>query len=364
MQITLRVMAAVALIGNLLGCLKPMQTLGHPWKIGAALASSDGFSCKKCVWCPQGANFAAFFCHKIAGMSAPSLPIEDLPGRPEHERRLARALLGTLTEYSLIAEGDRILVAVSGGKDSYTLLDLLWQARRRAPVRFDLVAVHLDQGQPGYDGEPLRAWLARFGAPFEILRVDTYPIVLRLSEGGGTYCAPCSRLRRGALYGAAERLGCNKVALGHHREDALETLLMNLLYGGRLQAMPARYRTDDGRFEVIRPLIECAEADIAAYAAARGYPILPCNLCGSQEGLKREAVARLIDGLEAEVPDVRAVMLRALKNVHPGHLLDAEVASAWAQGRAAAGPPAGPAGPGDRSRPAPSWRRALRVLDS
>jgi tRNA 2-thiocytidine biosynthesis protein TtcA len=239
-------------------------------------------------------------------------------------------MLRTVQAYGLIEKGDRILVAVSGGKDSYTLLDLLWEARKRSPVPFDLVAVHLDQRQPGYDGRPLEEWLAALGAPYEILHEDTYSIVRALTAEGGTYCAPCSRLRRGILYGAAERLGCNKIALGHHREDTLETLLMNLFYGGKLQAMPARYRTDDGRFQVIRPLIECAERDIAAHAARAGYPILPCNLCGSQSGLKREAMAQLLTTLEAQIPDVRAVMLNALKNVRPSHLLDPEVGQVWA----------------------------------
>lgn len=235
----------------------------------------------------------------------------------------------TIAGYGLLAAGDRVLVAVSGGKDSYTLLDLLLRSQRRAPIPFELMAVHLDQGQPGYDGRPLVEWLARSGAPFEVLRQDTYSIVLELTRDGGTYCGPCSRLRRGILYSAAERLGCNKIALGHHREDTIETLLLNLCYGGKLQAMPARYRTDDGRFEVIRPLIECAEADIAAYAAERRFPILPCNLCGSQEGLKREAMARLLDTLEQQIPDVRQVMLHALQNVRPSHLLDRAVGAAW-----------------------------------
>ena len=242
-----------------------------------------------------------------------------------------RTMNRSITSYGLIAPGDRILVAISGGKDSYTMLDLLWQARLRAPIEFTLVAVHLDQGQPGYDGRPLREWLQRSGIPFEILHQDTYSIVKELVEEGGTYCAPCSRLRRGALYTAAERLGCNKLALGHHREDTLNTLLLNLLYAGKLQAMPAAYRTDDGRFEVIRPLIECAEADLAAHAEHAGYPILPCNLCGSQDGLKRKQVAELVSKLEETIPDVRAVMLHALQNVRPSHLLDPEVAQAWAQ---------------------------------
>ena len=245
---------------------------------------------------------------------------------------LARAMAGTIHAHRLVRGGDRILVAVSGGKDSYTLLELLAEARRKSPVPFELVAFHLDQGQPGYDGGPLRQWLERSGVPFEIHHEDTYTAVLAESAaagGGRTYCRVCSRLRRGILYAAAERLGCNKVALGHHRDDALETFLLNLLYAGRLQAMPATYRSNDGRFEVIRPLIACAEDEIAAWAAHAGYPILPCNLCGSQENLKRDAVAALLLDLERQIPNVRSVMMAALANVRPTHLLDREVAQAW-----------------------------------
>jgi len=237
-------------------------------------------------------------------------------------RALSKQMTRTIAGYGLLAAGDHVLVAVSGGKDSYTLLDLLWHARARAPFDFEITAVHLDQAQPGYDGRALAQWLADFGAPHQILREDTYSVVLERTAPGGTYCAVCSRLRRGILYTAAERLGCNKIALGHHRDDSLETLLMNLFYGGKLQAMPAGYTTDDGRFQVIRPLIECAEADIAEHARNVGYPILPCNLCGSQDGLRREAMAKLLCQLERDSPDVRAVMLAALKNVSPTHLLD------------------------------------------
>jgi tRNA 2-thiocytidine biosynthesis protein TtcA len=239
--------------------------------------------------------------------------------------RLRRQMTRTIAAWDLVAPGDRVMVAMSGGKDSYTLLDLLWDARARAPFRFDVVAVHLDQGQPGYDGEPLRAWLERFGAPFEIVHKDTYSKVIELVEDGKSYCGPCSRMRRGILYGVAERLGCSKIALGHHRDDALETLLMNLFFAGRLQAMPAGYTTDDGRFRVIRPLVECAEADIAAHAQAAAYPILPCNLCGSQDGLQRDEMAKLLDALEKKHPHVRQVMLNALRNVQPSHLLDPHV---------------------------------------
>src|SRR5690606_39980605 len=162
-------------------------------------------------------------------------------------RRIARQMTKTIATWNLLAEGDHVMVAVSGGKDSYTLLDLLWEARSKAPFRFDLTAVHLDQGQPGYDGAPLRAWLEAFGAPYRIERRDTYSTVVELVPDGKSYCGPCSRMRRGVLYRVAEELGCNKIALGHHRDDTLETLLMNLFYAGKLQAMPARYTTDDGR---------------------------------------------------------------------------------------------------------------------
>ncbi|HVR73531.1 MAG TPA: tRNA 2-thiocytidine(32) synthetase TtcA, partial [Planctomycetota bacterium] len=243
--------------------------------------------------------------------------------------KLSRTMLRTVGDHGLISEGDRILVAVSGGKDSYTMLDLLWGSLRKSPVRFELIAVHLDQGQPGYDGRALEEWLKGFGAPHEIIREDTYSIVLEQAAEKSSYCAPCSRLRRGILYTTAARIGCNKIALGHHRDDALETLLMNLFHAGRLQAMPARYSTNDGRFEVIRPLIECAEDEIALHASGAGYPIIPCKLCGSQPGLQRDAAARLLASLEREIPGVRGIMLSALKNVRPSHLLDREVAEAW-----------------------------------
>ena len=246
-------------------------------------------------------------------------------------QKLSRTMLGTVTERQLIEQGDRILVAISGGKDSYTMLDLLWGARRKAPIDFELIAYHLDQAQPGYDGTALREWLEGLGVPFEIAREDTYTIEMKNAEQdpGATYCRVCSRLRRGILYTAADRHGCNKIALGHHRDDGLETLLLNLFYAGRLQAMPATYTTNDGRFEVIRPLIECAEAEIARHARNAGYPILPCNLCGSQTDLKRRSVAEILAQLEQRIPNLRQVMLAATKNVRPSHLLDREVAEAW-----------------------------------
>ncbi|HSK01840.1 MAG TPA: tRNA 2-thiocytidine(32) synthetase TtcA, partial [Kofleriaceae bacterium] len=238
------------------------------------------------------------------------------------ERRLYREVKGTCERYALLAPGDRVLVAMSGGKDSYTLFHLLTRLVPRLPFAVELIAVHLDQVQPGYDGAGLRAYLEASGQRFEILREDTYSVVTGHLPDSATYCSLCSRLRRGILYTAAERLGCNKLALGHHRDDSLETFLLNLFYSGKLQAMPASYRTDDGRFEVIRPLIECAEADITAFAAGQRFPIIPCNLCGSQDGLKRDAMTKLLADLERDNPHVRAVMLNALRNVRPTHLLD------------------------------------------
>jgi tRNA 2-thiocytidine biosynthesis protein TtcA len=235
----------------------------------------------------------------------------------------------TCEKWSLLRPNERVMVAMSGGKDSYTLLHLLGKLQRVIPFKVDLVAVHLDQRQPGYDGEPLRKWLEAFGVPFEILSEDTYSEVLERTPEGKAYCTVCSRLRRGILYTAAERLGCSAIALGHHRNDALETFLMNLFFSGKMQAMPASYVTDDGRFRVIRPLIECDEDDIAEYARQIGFPILPCNLCGSQDGLQRERMHALLDELERTNPHVRSIMMNALANVRPTHLLDAELLEAW-----------------------------------
>jgi tRNA 2-thiocytidine biosynthesis protein TtcA len=286
-------------------------------------------------------------------------------------RKITRTMMQTIERWQLVQPGDRLMVAVSGGKDSYTLLDLLWEAKQRAPFAFDVVAVHLDQGQPGYDGGPLLGWLKESGIPFEFIHEDTYSIVKQGTREGQAYCFLCSRLRRGILYSQAERLGCNKIALGHHRDDALETMLMNLCYAGKLQAMPARYTTDDQRFVVVRPLIDCAEKDIQVFAAERGYPILPCNLCGSQDGLKRDAMNNLLSTLEQTIPDVRAVMHHAISNVRPTHLLDKDVADIWAT-RPADVRPAEVVDPGPRrmtgeviassSRPSLVSRGALTIV--
>jgi tRNA 2-thiocytidine biosynthesis protein TtcA len=226
-----------------------------------------------------------------------------------------------ISDFQLIEAGDRVLVAISGGKDSYALLRLLERSRQRAPIPFEVVAVHLDQGHPGYDGTPLEAWLRDHGHEYRIIRKDTYQLVTKLIPEGKTYCSMCSRLRRGILYNVAQELGCTKIALGHHRDDAIETLMLNLMFNGSLSAMPAKLISDDGRNTVIRPLLYCAEHDIAAYADQMEFPILPCNLCGSQENLWRQQVKQMLDDLEQRAPQVRQSMLAALKNVHTSHLL-------------------------------------------
>ncbi len=246
------------------------------------------------------------------------------------EHKLLRRVVKTCHAYQLIEPNDRLMVCLSGGKDSYTMLSLLRLWQRQSPTKFEIVAVHLNQQQPGYDGAPLLNYLQSIGVAFEILSEDTYSDVKAAMEQGQTPCMRCSRLRRGILYTAAQRLGATKIALGHHREDTLETFLLNLVYTGKLQAMPARYQTDDGRFAVIRPLIECAELDIATYATEKAFPILPCTLCGSQPNLKRNAMGQLLEQLATLNPQVKQSMLGALQNVRATHLLDSEMAEAWA----------------------------------
>jgi tRNA 2-thiocytidine biosynthesis protein TtcA len=254
---------------------------------------------------------------EISGATAPADDAELL-------RQLGRRLLGQVgqasRDYALIEPGDHVLVAVSGGKDSYTLLDLLRQLQERAPFGFSLVAVNIDQGHPGYPRHVLEDYLVREGYPHEFVIEDTYSVVKAKVPEGKTYCSLCSRLRRGILYTTARRLGATKIALGHHRDDLTETLLLNLLYAGQIKAMPPRLVSDDGTNVVIRPLCYAAEEDIAVYARLRGYPILPCDLCGSQENLKRQRVKQLISELHAENPHVRGNLFAALGNVRASHL--------------------------------------------
>lgn len=238
------------------------------------------------------------------------------------EKKLARQMGHCIRDFELVEAGDRVMVCLSGGKDSYALIHLLERARRKAPIEFELVAVHLDQGHPGYDGAPLKRWLEERGFDHRILSEDTYTVVKRNVAEGKTYCSVCSRLRRGILYNAAEDFGCTKIALGHHRDDAIETLMLNMMFTGSLGAMPARLESDDGRNTVIRPLLYCAESDLAAFAEAQAFPILPCDLCGSQDGLWRQQVKGLLGDLEKRIPDVRESMLAAIGNVRARHLLD------------------------------------------
>jgi len=240
---------------------------------------------------------------------------------PDPERNLLHHVGRAIADFDLVAAGDRIMVALSGGKDSYALLLLLEALRRRAPVQFELLAVHLDQGQPGHSPEPLRAWLTDNGFDHRIVREDTYAIVRETVPEGRTPCSMCARLRRAILYRLADEFGCTKIALGHHRDDAVETLLLNLFFGGKLASMPARLTSDDGHHHVIRPLIYCAEKDLADFAAKRKVPILPCNLCGSLPNAQRQQMKGLLSRLEAEHPNLRQTMLAALGNVHLSHLL-------------------------------------------
>jgi len=214
------------------------------------------------------------------------------------------------------------MVAVSGGKDSYTMLHLLRELVRKAPVAFSLHVVNIDQGHPGFPVERLTSYMEREGYDFRVIREDTYSIVKEKIPAGKTFCSLCSRLRRGILYRVAHELGCNVIALGHHRDDILQTLLLNLLFAGQLAAMPPKLSADEGRLLVIRPLVYCAEEDILAFSQAEQFPILPCDLCGSQSDLQRKVVGEMISDWERKRPGTKAVMLAALQNVRPSHLLD------------------------------------------
>jgi tRNA 2-thiocytidine biosynthesis protein TtcA len=238
------------------------------------------------------------------------------------EKKLGRAVSRAIADFAMFDDGDRVLVAVSGGKDSYTMLHVLRMLQRRAPIRFELRVVNVDQGHPGYPGGVLRQYMAREGYDFTMIEEDTLSIVSEKIPAGKTPCSLCSRLRRGILYRVAKEMGCNKIALGHHRDDVLQTLFLNLFFAGQLAAMPPRLVADRGRLVVVRPLVYCAEDDIRDFARSAEFPILPCNLCGSQEHLQRKVVGGLLDGLERERPGTKRVMLAALQNVRPSHLLD------------------------------------------
>ncbi len=239
------------------------------------------------------------------------------------EKRLLRLAGQAIADFNMIEAGDRVMVCVSGGKDSYGLLDVLLRLRQRAPIAFDIVAVNLDQKQPGFPPHVLPEYLAGLGVPFHIETQDTYSIVTRVIPAGKTMCSLCSRLRRGILYRLAGELGATKIALGHHRDDILGTFFLNLFYGGKLKGMPPKLVSDDGRHVVIRPLAYVQEADLARHAQAKNFPIIPCNLCGSQDNLQRQEVKRMLAEWERRHPGRAQTIFGSLTRVVPSHLLDA-----------------------------------------
>jgi len=237
-------------------------------------------------------------------------------------KRLQRLVGEAIGDFAMIGEGDKVMVCLSGGKDSYAMLDILLRLQARAPVRFELVAVNLDQKQPGFPEHVLPEYLTRLGVPFRIVEQDTYSVVKRVIPEGKTMCSLCSRLRRGVLYRVAGELGATRIALGHHRDDIIETFFLNMFYGGKLKAMPPRLTSDDGRHVVIRPLAYCEEQDLAAYADLKQFPIIPCTLCGSQENLKRKELKAMLREWEKRHPGRVETIMSALQDVRPSHLLD------------------------------------------
>ena len=296
---------------------------------------------------------------RYTGRSMSTVHAPPIPDRKQaHEaarlaKRLRHAVGRAIADFDMVEEGDRVMVCLSGGKDSWTLLDLLLSLKAKAPVQFELAAVNLDQKQPGFPAHVIPHYCRERGVPFHVIEQDTYSVVTRVVPEGKTLCSLCSRLRRGALYAFAEREGYTKIALGHHRDDILATFFLNLFHGGTLKAMPPKLLSDDGRHIVIRPLAYCRETEVAEYAEHRAFPIIPCNLCGSQENLQRKQVRRMLDDWEREHPGRGEILFRALSHVEPSHLVDRKLfdfgslgscsetsrpdAHAWLSGEAGAG---------------------------
>jgi len=249
-------------------------------------------------------------------------PVADTVSLAKLGKRLHRQVGQAIEEFNMIEAGDRVMICVSGGKDSHALLDVLLALQQRAPVRFELVAVNLDQKQPGFPADVLPAYLRARGVPFHIETQDTYSIVKRLVPEGKTMCSLCSRLRRGILYRVAGELGATKIALGHHRDDMLATLMLNMFFGGRMKGMPPKLVSDDGKNIVIRPLVHVSERDLEAWAAHRGFPIIPCTLCGNQENLQRRQINAMLRDWERQHPGRLDSMARAMAHVVPSHLQD------------------------------------------
>ena len=241
------------------------------------------------------------------------------------QKRLRRNAGNAIVDYNMIENGDRVMVCLSGGKDSYAMLDMLMSLRKSAPVDFELVAVNLDQKQPGFPEDVLPAYLEQKDIPFYILEKDTYSVVKEVIPEGKTTCGLCSRLRRGSLYGFAQDIGANKIALGHHRDDIVETLFLNMFFGGKLKAMPPKLLSDDKRNVVIRPLAYCKEKDLARYAQYKAFPIIPCNLCGSQDNLQRVQIKSMLAEWERQYPGRTETIFRAIRNVSPSQLADVDL---------------------------------------
>lgn len=241
------------------------------------------------------------------------------------QKRLRREVGKAISDFNMIEDGDKVMLCLSGGKDSYTLLDILLNLQRAAPINFEIIAVHLDQKQPDYPAHVLPDYLETLGIPFYILEKDTYSIVKEVLPEGKTMCSLCSRLRRGNLYGFAEQIGANKVALGHHRDDIMETLFLNMFYGGKLKSMPPKLLSDDKKNIVIRPLAYCKEKDIARYAEHKQFPIIPCNLCGSQDNLQRKVIKDMLQSWDKQHPGRLDIMFKSLQNVVPSHLADTKL---------------------------------------